>query len=522
MASKPKRQRAPKRGAGDRRTDPAQVLLLLQGQGRGDRLQELQPAAPLRVGEGQDPLAADLRRLSEASAPGRDRRQARARDGAAALLGQLTGRRAAFPAPSGRNVAAGLDRSRRAVRPSPGGGRAPDENEDVMKSSKGTQAILLQDVEKLGRKGDVVNVTPGYFRNYLGPRKLAEAATDARVAEVQRQEERRRRHEAQGEEQARDIANTLNRTVLTIKERAGVGGQLYGSVTSSDIADADLEGAQDPRRPAQGAPRRADQDARQPPGQRHRVGRRAGDHEGHGRARRRRRGGLRRGVRGRARRAARRLDEEHRTDPMAVTAPSPRQPAAAGPRRRGVGAGRDAGLADRGGGRVRAAAAGRLLPRVARPHLPDDPGDVRGRRDDRLDHADQRPLEPRPARPGRRQGGRAHAGVHRAGGGERPPLRPDRPRRGHLPLADPGRHRDRRARLRAPRRAAGGGRQGRADRVRDRRQADQPRLHADQHAARASRSSGWARWPSRAARSPACPPGSATSTGSPPASSPRT
>ena len=107
-----------------------------------------------------------------------------------------------------------------------------------MKSSKGTQAILLQDVEKLGRKGDVVNVAPGYYRNYLGPRKLAESATDARVSEVQRQEEMRRRHEAQSDEQARDIANTLSRTVLTIKERAGVEDRLYGSVTSSDIADA--------------------------------------------------------------------------------------------------------------------------------------------------------------------------------------------------------------------------------------------------------------------------------------------
>ena len=105
-------------------------------------------------------------------------------------------------------------------------------------SSKGTQAILLKDVEKLGRKGDVVNVAPGYLRNYLGPRKLAEAANDARVAEVQRQDELRRRHEAQSEEQARDIAHTLNRTVLTIKERAGMEDKLYGSVTSSDVADA--------------------------------------------------------------------------------------------------------------------------------------------------------------------------------------------------------------------------------------------------------------------------------------------
>jgi large subunit ribosomal protein L9 len=105
-------------------------------------------------------------------------------------------------------------------------------------TSKATQAILLQDVDKLGRKGDVVNVANGYLRNYLSPRQLAEAATDARVAEVRRAEDLRRRHEAQTEEQARDIAHTLNRTVLTIKERAGVEDRLYGSVTSSDVADA--------------------------------------------------------------------------------------------------------------------------------------------------------------------------------------------------------------------------------------------------------------------------------------------
>src|SRR5919204_6407397 len=103
---------------------------------------------------------------------------------------------------------------------------------------KGTQAILLQDVEKLGRKGDVVNVAPGYLRNYLEPRKLALAATDGVVAQVRRQEELRRRHEAQSEEQAREVAHTLNRTVLTIKARAGVEDRLYGSVTSTDIADA--------------------------------------------------------------------------------------------------------------------------------------------------------------------------------------------------------------------------------------------------------------------------------------------
>ena len=105
-------------------------------------------------------------------------------------------------------------------------------------TQKGTQALLLQDVEKLGRKGDVVNVAAGYLRNYLGPRKLAMRANDGLVEQVRRQEDLRRRHEAQNEDQAQEVAHTLNRTVLTIKARAGVEDRLYGSVTSTDIADA--------------------------------------------------------------------------------------------------------------------------------------------------------------------------------------------------------------------------------------------------------------------------------------------
>jgi large subunit ribosomal protein L9 len=103
---------------------------------------------------------------------------------------------------------------------------------------KGTQAILLQDVDKLGRKGDVVNVAAGFMRNFLEPRKLALAASDGMIEQVRRQEELRRRHEAQSDDQAREIAHTLNRTVLTIKARSGAEDRLYGSVTSSDIADA--------------------------------------------------------------------------------------------------------------------------------------------------------------------------------------------------------------------------------------------------------------------------------------------
>src|SRR5947209_2582970 len=95
-----------------------------------------------------------------------------------------------------------------------------------------------RDVDKLGRKGDVVNVAAGYMRNFLQPRKLALAASDGMIEQVRRQEELRRRHEAQSEEQAREMAHTLNRTVLTIKARSGAEDRLYGSVTSSDVADA--------------------------------------------------------------------------------------------------------------------------------------------------------------------------------------------------------------------------------------------------------------------------------------------
>ncbi|MEO6858737.1 MAG: 50S ribosomal protein L9 [Solirubrobacteraceae bacterium] len=100
------------------------------------------------------------------------------------------------------------------------------------------QAILLQDVEKLGERGMVVDVSNGYLRNYLLPRKLAEPATSSsiRVAEKRRQEAERAVQEA--EERARESASVLGRTVLTIPQQAGDDGRLFGSVTTQDIADA--------------------------------------------------------------------------------------------------------------------------------------------------------------------------------------------------------------------------------------------------------------------------------------------
>ncbi len=99
------------------------------------------------------------------------------------------------------------------------------------------QVILLSDVEKLGLRGDVVDVARGYARNYLLPRKLAESATPARVAELQKVDAERAKHEARNAEQAQEIAELLGKTVLRFEVKAGPTGSLFGSVTPSDIAD---------------------------------------------------------------------------------------------------------------------------------------------------------------------------------------------------------------------------------------------------------------------------------------------
>ena len=99
------------------------------------------------------------------------------------------------------------------------------------------QVILLKDVEKLGLRGEVVDVARGYARNYLLPRKLAENATPARVAELQKVDAQRAKHEARSAEQAQEIAELLGKTVLRFEVKAGPTGSLFGSVTPSDIAD---------------------------------------------------------------------------------------------------------------------------------------------------------------------------------------------------------------------------------------------------------------------------------------------
>jgi large subunit ribosomal protein L9 len=99
------------------------------------------------------------------------------------------------------------------------------------------EVILLSDVDKLGLRGEVVNVARGYARNFLLPRKLAEPATAGRVAELQRLDDQRARHEARTAEQANEIAEVLRKTVLSFDVKAGPTGALFGSVTTTDIAD---------------------------------------------------------------------------------------------------------------------------------------------------------------------------------------------------------------------------------------------------------------------------------------------
>jgi large subunit ribosomal protein L9 len=99
------------------------------------------------------------------------------------------------------------------------------------------EVILLRDVENVGLRGEVVSVSRGFMRNYLEPRKLAEPATPARVADVQRREAERARHEAKTAERAHEIAEVLTKTVLRFEVNAGPQGTLFGSVTPTDIAD---------------------------------------------------------------------------------------------------------------------------------------------------------------------------------------------------------------------------------------------------------------------------------------------
>ncbi|MGD0197434.1 MAG: 50S ribosomal protein L9 [Solirubrobacteraceae bacterium] len=100
------------------------------------------------------------------------------------------------------------------------------------------QAILLKDVEELGERGAVVEVSKGYLRNYLQPRKLAQPATVGAVAAAGQRAAAAQRAAEHAVEAAQETAQLLSRTVLTIAQQAGDDGRLFGSVTPQDIVDA--------------------------------------------------------------------------------------------------------------------------------------------------------------------------------------------------------------------------------------------------------------------------------------------
>jgi large subunit ribosomal protein L9 len=100
------------------------------------------------------------------------------------------------------------------------------------------EVILRDDVSNLGTRGQVVKVAPGYARNFLIPKKLAVAATESnkKIVEQERQAHLRKEAKLQGE--AQELAKLVNGVSVTITQKAGENDQLFGSVTSKDVADA--------------------------------------------------------------------------------------------------------------------------------------------------------------------------------------------------------------------------------------------------------------------------------------------
>ena len=100
------------------------------------------------------------------------------------------------------------------------------------------KVILLQDVPGTGKKNQIINVSDGFARNYLFPRKWAREATPQAVADVERRNELERAKEAAKRQEAEDLARQLKEKVIALEAKGGEKGRLYGSVTSQEIAEA--------------------------------------------------------------------------------------------------------------------------------------------------------------------------------------------------------------------------------------------------------------------------------------------
>ena len=98
--------------------------------------------------------------------------------------------------------------------------------------------ILREDIDKLGSRGQVVHVAAGYARNFLLPKKMAVAATESNKKIVEQERQSHLRKEAKQKDEATDLGKMLNGVTVTISQKAGENDQLFGSVTSKDVADA--------------------------------------------------------------------------------------------------------------------------------------------------------------------------------------------------------------------------------------------------------------------------------------------
>ena len=100
------------------------------------------------------------------------------------------------------------------------------------------EVILREDIDNLGSRGQVVKVAPGYARNFLLPKRLAVAATEANRKIVEQERQAHLRKEAKAKGEAEDLGKLMSNVTITIAQKAGENDQLFGSVTSKDIADA--------------------------------------------------------------------------------------------------------------------------------------------------------------------------------------------------------------------------------------------------------------------------------------------
>ncbi len=100
------------------------------------------------------------------------------------------------------------------------------------------KVVLLQDVKAQGKKGDLINVSDGYARNFLLPKGLAKEANSQVLNELEGKKDAAAYHRNIEEEKARNIAERMKEIIVKLEAKAGAGGKLFGSITSKDVAEA--------------------------------------------------------------------------------------------------------------------------------------------------------------------------------------------------------------------------------------------------------------------------------------------